>query len=112
MGYSPWARKESDTTEQLSTMNVTPFYRRIHWAQIKKVILIAMRVKSSFYSKRVGGPDSRIHTLSVALHVPVSTGFTMTCDKNNKTAIPQRADCLPQCSAGFFLLYFLYKSEK
>ena len=66
-------------------MNVTPFYKRIHWAQIKKVILIAMRVKSSFYSKRVGGPDSRIHTLSVALHVPVSTGFTMTCDKNNKT---------------------------
>ena len=88
MGYSPWGRKESDTTERPSTVAVTPFYRRIHWAQIKEVILTAMRVKSSLHSKRVGGPDSRIHALSVASHVPVSTGFTMTCDNNNKTAIP------------------------
>ena len=77
-----------DTTERPSTVAVTPFYRRIHWAQIKEVILTAMRVKSSLHSKRVGGPDSRIHALSVASHVPVSTGFTMTCDNNNKTAIP------------------------
>ena len=70
MGYSPWGHKELETNERLSSVNVTPFYRRIHWAQIKKVILTAMRVKSSFCSKRVGGPDSRIHAFSIASHAP------------------------------------------
>ena len=28
MGYSPWGRKESDTTEQLTTINI------VHWASL------------------------------------------------------------------------------
>ena len=53
-----------------------------------------MTVKSSFYRKD-RSPHSRVHILSTASRVPMSTGLTMTCDNSNKTAITQSTDCVP-----------------